>query len=685
MLQAFRQLALDYCYQQLGNPSEQPDDLASWFRQLHPELLYPLLVEVAPHIKHTYTLQPDPQQPDVALLKIQEHSVGQETDYPFVKQPPKAPFFGAVLKRTLGKQGPAPTPSRIKQTIQKWQEIRDAGASYSPLFGRFVQLANLTQIRKEGQDTIYTMPTEGCETILDLCTQHLIDEKETVFLVLTDQGQMPGTLPEYRQFVMEHEAEARYTTLDVPLHSNGSCPLCGASPADVFAQGIKGAGFNIMNQDRASAFPGANKDNAWKRYAICITCCHLLTVAKIYVVPALQTSIAGSSAVVIPSVSQDCTHRHRFIKQIMNNYDALIHPQDNGNGGVQRLEQRFLDTLSANQQALTSISILWGNFGQEIEKIKAIIPDVLPSRLADISRINDEVPTWEHPCFPRINDKSLQIDLGMGCLYRFFSMVAIPTSGTTKTSHPDDTTAMCTFRRQILEAVFQKQQFRDVFRFENNLHQTIRQHYSLNQPNSDNFYNKEMWEKGTQPKGKALWVTASGFVKHVARLLHYLRHEQIGVLPMIEHPYVPSIPELVPFVGAESGIDTPSKAFAFWIGVLQAKVMLLQKNAGRATSLQWLQSLELHPRQLPRLFTQLANKILLYDQERQDGVMSWRSIRFPMEEISHLGIMLGDQIGLTVEQTNYFLLLGMGVANRVNWESKTKKKQPIKQEEACND
>lgn len=674
MLQSFRTLALDYAYAALGS-GPLPADLEVWFRQLHdsnPDVMYPLLVESAPKVEHLYLLRPDPQQPGVAVLEVRDHKPKAEPDYPFIKRPAQKPFFGAVLKRTYTqKKGPAPLPSRVNKTIKNWEEIRDAGASYSPLFGQFAQLASCSQVRKEGQDTIYTMPSEGCATVIDFAAQHLIKEQKTVFLVLTDlAGRLPGTIPEYRHYIMEHEAQLRYTTQDVSYHPDGSCALCGAAHVDVYAQGIKGAGINILNQDRASAFPGANKANAWKRFAICLPCCRLLTIYKLYVAPTLKTSIAGSSAMVVPSVGHDLPHRQRFIRRIKKDYDILIHSRKTkGNGGVERTEKSFLDKLTANEQALASISIFWGNFGQDIGDVQAIARNVLPSRLSTLSQINDQVLEWTHPCFPKLQSYSLQINLGMSCLKAHFSLVA-----TEGNSHPDDSVSMCNFRREILEAVFQGKRLLNIDRFENELHQAMRQHYTLNYSDDANFHSKEVWDKGKRPEGKALGVTVCGWVKHVARLQHYLRHEKIGVLPMIENPYVPSIPELTQFVGPESGIDSSAKAFAFWIGVLQAKVMMLQKKAGRSTAIHWLQSLELHPNHLPRLFTQQADKLLTYDQERRgDGILRWRSIRYPMEEISALGIELGDQINLTIEQTNYFLLLGLGIANRVNWKSEDKK------------
>lgn len=681
MLSELQLLALDYVHQELGG-GKAPRDLMAWFHALHeqsPMELYRLLPEPDNNVPRVYKFRADDFDPELVILEVEDHIPGNEHRYPFIKVSANDPYFGVSFKRTNGKEGPTPKPTKVQNSIKGWQEIRDAGERYSPLFGHFVQLAERPKIRIEGQEEVHTVPARGCKTVIGYAAKFLIQEKESVFVSLSDpEGNYPGTVEEYRHFIVEGEVAARYESKDVGVHHDGSCSLCGANHVDIYAQGAKGAGFNLMNQDRAGAFSNSDKDGAWKKFAICLPCCRLLTVAKWRVLPTLQTKIAGTSAIVIPSLGQDLSKRRSFMRQIRDDYDKMIHPNtDKDEGGATQIEKGFVEGLTENQKALTSMSILWGSFGQDIGDVKAVVRDIVPGRLSDLSDLNAEVEAWDHPVFPdpKFNDFRLRLTLGMGCLRKFFSRVADQTQ---EKNHPDNSTQMFNFKRAILEAVYQGLPLRDVRGLEEEIHVVIKQHYSVNYQDESHFYS-DMWTQGKKPSSKRVpFTTIAGWAKHVARLLHYLR--KVGVLTMNE-PYVPFVPELAQYVGPETGIDSAEKAFAFWLGVLQGHVMRLQKDAGRQQSaVNWLKHLELRSRDLPELYTKQYGKLVRLDQENKVGkVLSWPYLQSITEEISRLGLVLGGQIKLTVAQTNYFLVLGMGVSRNVWWMSpKTKAKTKAK-------
>lgn len=682
ILEDLRSLSQDFVYSKLGNGTP-PDNLDTWYRDLHdkePDKLYKYLSEKGGEIQFLYVILPDKGDPDLAILEKRDHISGNEEFYPFFKTPGNKAYFGAVMKRGYSKEkGPSPKHSVIKKTLDDWQSVRDAGHSYSPLFDDYLQVAHRTKIRMEGQDEIHEVSNKY-PTIIDIAVQELITETKTVFLALTDlDGKLPGEVAAYRQYIMEYQPEQMYITDNVGAYPHKFCSLCGAEDVTVYPQGPKGAGFNIMNQHRPSAFPNSDRKNgAWKKYGVCLACARLLSIGKIWVVPTLQTSVAGASALLLPSVGHDIPGRLDFIREVQDQYDKMIHPDSvkHGAGGVQIIEQDFLNTLTANQQAMTSISILWGSFGQDVGKIRGIALDIFPSRLRDLSEINAGVESWDHPVFPegKANDLSYRITLGMRCMLKLFSRVATITSN--PTDHPDYSGTMFQFRRELLEAVFAGRPYLGMRKFEDHMYQAMREHYHYNFGNPDNF-RTDFWEKGQKPSGqKVPYTTISCWVKHMARFIYYLRH--VGALDMDSFkPYVPSVPELAEFLGVETGIDTPSKAFAFWIGVLEAKVLLFQRHAKRRQSaLDWLKGLQLRADQLPELYTKQYDKLSRLDQEAKKtrAVLYRKDVRFVTEEISDLGIKLGNQIDLTVPQTNYYLLLGMGIARRVSWWEPTDEK-----------
>ena len=670
MLSELRSLALDYAYQELGN-GKPPDNLEYWFKDLHEHQtkdLFPYLVEPDMNVPLVYLLRPDDVDPELAILGVQEHKPGAEINYPFIKVSGNDPYLGVSFKRTNGQNGvPTPQPAKVQLSMKGWQVVRDAGESYSPLFDQFLQLAGRTKIRREGDAEVHTVPKGQYRTIIDYAAKFLIPNGKSVFMTLTDaSGNFPGTLVDYRRFIMDNEAPTRYEVNDVPAHPDGSCCLCGTDHVTVYAQGVKGAGFNIMNQHRAGAFTNSDKGSAWKKFAICLCCCRLLTIAKLQVVPALQVKIAGTSAAVIPAMSQDYHQRQSLMRQMRDDYGKLIHSNpEKEAGGVTQIEQGLLENLTENQKALASVTILWGTFGQDIGDVKAVVREVLPSRLSKLSDLNAEVETWVHPVFPDAehNDYKLRITLGMGCLTRYFSKVADKSNDK---NHPDNSLRMFNFKRQLLEAIFSGRPLLDVRGLEEEIHATIRQHFSLNYQEGSHFYS-DFWVQGNKPAGpKTPFTTIAGWVKHVARLLHYLR--KVGVLTMNE-PYIPTVPELQNFVGPESGIDSPEKAYAYWLGVLHGHVLQYQRrNNRRQSAVNWLNQLELSSDKLPELFTKQYGQLVKFDQEGQPGkVLSWDHIKGLTEEISLLGVMLGDKIKLTRAQTNYFLVLGLGTSRNVWW------------------
>ena len=123
--------------------------------------------------------------------------------------------------------------------------------------------------------------------------------------------------------------------------------------------------------------------------------------------------------------------------------------------------------------------------------------------------------------------------------------------------------------------------------------------------------------------------------------------------------YEPRMEALKPYFARDCGIDRREKAFAFLLGILYGKVLQVQAARGvnvTSNALTWLKRLNLSGRDLPALYNRVREKLLSYNTEASQPV------RELVQEIGHLGALLGDRFDLDNTATCYFLLLGQSVA-----------------------
>ena len=133
-------------------------------------------------------------------------------------------------------------------------------------------------------------------------------------------------------------------------------------------------------------------------------------------------------------------------------------------------------------------------------------------------------------------------------------------------------------------------------------------------------------------------------------------------MEMPEGVFEPTLEDLKPYFGSESGIDSEEKAYAFLLGVLYGKVLQVQGARGvnvGANALTWLKRLTLTGQDLPTLYVKIREKLLAYETEKSPQV------RALIEEIGGLGVRVGDHIDLDDIATCYFLLLGQSLCNRI--------------------
>ena len=659
MINAMRILALDYLFDKLGDKNNPPQNLEQWYRELrttHPELLFPFLVESGENIEKIYVLEKDIEE-DTVHLVVEDMTEEKAKWLPFMRPSgPQGAQVGPVIKRSYSRaKGGGPSSKILKTTIKSFNEIANADQPWSPYFREITNLLNRPQLRLL-DNSIINWKDVGYENLFATAIDKIGEQKQTVFLTVRDNnGKLPGQRQEYLDYLMSAKlAGTRYVTANTPIADNQTCPLCGTSGVTLFPNALKGAGINLSNADRAGAFPGIDTGQAWKGYALCNACADLLYIYKFHFLKKdsknknpFITSIAGDNAVIIPFTTIDYQSRQKIwikVKDIVKQASS----------DVEEDEISLLDILK-DEKGILNLTFLWAIVGQEIDNVTGMIMNVPPTRLMELSRVNEESLNWKHPLFPEIcyfpNKKiNFRPDLSLGALRTLFYR-----PGGKKAKDANASTKLQQLRKSIAASVYHKTEI-PATRFWEEVMTTARW-YWLNAIENGSAYG--LLYEGKKKAGES-YLTAAGWIRHLCWWIYYLK--RLEVMDMEENFYEPKMEGLKPYFGPESGIGSLQKAYAFLLGVLYGKVLQVQGARGinvGANALTWLKRLTLKGRDLPELYIKVREKLLAYETEKSADV------RNLVTEIGNLGWRLGDNIELDEIPTNYYLLLGQSLTTTI--------------------
>ena len=649
MLEAMRSLALDYLVRKIAD-GVVPDDSENWYlhcKKEETDKFFPFLVESGDKVKLAYVIKPDPNDNQGILLDCEELTEEKQAMVPFVKPSgSQDAAIGPVIKRTFkAKERIAgPTQKILNTTLKSFESQSKANMSWSNYFGEILEILNRNYISFAGKK-IEVGEGNKYKNILEAAISE-IPEKKTVLLTITDnKGVWPGSRIEYKKYLSSHLPEIKYTTTTCKPQHNKTCALCGKLDITVYANAVKGAGINIGNQDRIGAFQNLSASNAWKAFALCSDCADLLYIYRFHVSRRFEAPVAGENALLIPYTNLDGHKRIKFMKSIEDEYLRGF------NKGVGRREDRLLKIIG-DTAVVNTFTVIWAKLGQNIEDVKGIITDILPSRLGMLSRFNEEAKEWRHSLFP--DRPVFEFDLGMNGLLRFFKR-----PGGKKANHVNAGNRLFHLKREMIAALYKGESFTPQHFWSEVMVTALWYLKEVHQmePKRQQWYlfGEASWKEGKEPV-----LTLCGWIRHLALVYYYLR--QRGVLPMTADYYQLDVDCLKPYFGPESGIDSREKAFAFILGVLYGKVMQVQAARGvnvGSNSLTWLKRLTLEGKDLPELYNKVREKLLTYGTESNDDV------RTLIEELGELGNKLGNKIDLDQTATCYFILIGQSMTNKI--------------------
>lgn len=669
MIGAMRTLALDYLEQELtsGNP---PADTESWYQELRqntPGTMFPYLVEDSGRIEKVYILEgcSDKEGKPAVRLSVQDITTGDDrvgaggctqSKLPFMKPSgSQSPQIGPVIKRNYDRsKGGGPSEKILESTMKYFNQIVETNKSWSTYFKDIIVILNRpTVLLPDG--TSIDWQENGYANMLSCAVDKVGPQSGTVFLTVRDSNSLlPGENMMYLDYLLTDKlAGERYETKAAPAAEKESCHLCNTHNTTVYPNALKGAGINLCNADRAGAFPGIDTLQAWKRYALCSSCADLLYVYKFHVMKKrgpkkdrqpFSARIAGDNALIVPVFLPGIPSNARS-EALYETYNYIANMATD----VESDEENLLDILKENK-AIMNLVFIWADIGQNIENVTGMITNVLPSRLRELSKFNEEANNWLHPLFPKVPLRQGQINFKPDlCLKALRPLFQRP--GGKKAEEANKSKRLFQLKRLIAECVYHQNEIPGE-RFWEEIMTTARWYWLAAIENKDGY--RGLLNEGFGKNGP--YLTAAGWSRHLNMWLHYLK--RVGVIEMENSFFEPELDKLKPYFGPESGIDTPEKAFSFLLGVLYGKLLQVQGARGvsvSANALTWLKRLTLKGKDLPELYIKIREKLLAYETEKSPDVKALIS------EIGRLGVNLGDNIKLNETQTNYYLLLGQSM------------------------
>ena len=649
MINAMRTLALDYLFDELGEKDNPPQNLEEWYYKLrtdHPQRLFRFLVEDVSNIKKVYILYPDRTDFSMVNMEVEDMTVEKARKLPFKQY--RARAIGPVIKRSKTKDGVSPNSTTQQATLKYFKNVGQSLSPWADYFKEISEILDRPNIKALDGNVTTTGKGTTWPNIYSAALDLIPSAKGTVMVTVADtQNKWPGERAEYLCYLTNELPLLKYSTGNTPVKDNQTCPLCGVSGVTVFPNALAGADINISNVDRVGAFPGIDIAQAWKGYALCNACADLLYIYKSHFLKKDKnsrnpfiTNIAGDNAIIIPSTTVDYNARGKILRRV----NDLVR---SSSSSTEEVEIDILDILK-DEKAILNLTFLWATAGQEIDKVTGMITNVPPSRLTELSKVNEESPDWKHPLFPEImffSDKRINFrpDLSLRALRTLFY-------------RRDASAKLQQLKKAIAASVYHKTEI-PVARFWEEIMTTARV-YWLNAIQKDKGYNSLLYE-GKKKTGET-FLTAAGWIRHLCWWIYYFK--KLEVMSMEENFYAPQMEQLKPYFGPESGIDSPPKAYAFLLGALYGKVLQVQGAKGvnvGANALTWLKRLTLKGRDLPELYVKIREKLLAYETEKSEDV------RELIAEIGNLGRRLGDNIELGEISTNYYLLLGQSLTTSI--------------------
>jgi CRISPR-associated protein Csh1 len=603
-------------------------DVASSVRELRRLAEYPAVGERA------YVIE----QASSGALIAKAVEVGESTRYGFpFRRPsgPRSPQLGPVLKRTLDpKKGVGPNATTVAATLSHFEGIAASNAPAARIYRRALDVAGPGDVAQKTARVIEALTS--------------ISEKKTVYVSL---GEPPGGDPDYAAYLLDVISSELYGIDDGA--PEGVCPVCGRT-ARLGASALKGAKVNFLNMDNHGVFPGLDIERAADRFAMCAPCAGAIANTYINLKSELRVIIAGAPALVLPYIVAPASVSSSPAAggdAAVSAWDVVVKARA---GKATDAAEGDLLFYLAEESALASFHILWATAGDSLDDVTGFITDVPCTRLGELSEQNKIASACSGGVLPLRRVRPLDLRLSL--------VGAVLEHPGGKRTERRNGVHLGALRKQIARAVYLHAPL-DPGPLASELRDIIADHL-VDPSTDDRFVAYNLTHEPPPPKkqGAELRLNAASWIRHVALLLHYLRHLEVLPPMTTAERYSPRSERLQKLLAPPSGVDTDAKMFAFFVGVLFGWLLVVQGAKGvnvRSNALTWLRRATLTGSDLPSLYVRIREKFAEYETER------WSVVREVVHDTSELGLRLGTDIPLDADTTMYFLFLGQALAGDV--------------------
>ncbi|MBE9592564.1 MAG: hypothetical protein IMF19_03710 [Proteobacteria bacterium] len=442
------------------------------------------------------------------------------------------------------------------------------------------------------------------------------------------------------------------------------CSLCDKE-AELYPNVLSGVGINIANVDKPGFFPGVASENAGKAFPICAPCAEALYAAKFHVFPNLRQNISGHQALIIPHLveSEDKSEALEIVTSAFGQSRSDLRSDVRGAG---RKEAGILKDLAENKGIATITFIIGDVGGQSVENIRKVIPDVLPSRLSEISdaieeinKVHEDYP-FKHPWKSRYSPLN-------GNLRIIRNVLGMPRYRKPPAGKRSPFKASSVNSLDLLSAIFLKSEY------------PVK---ALLAEFSAKLSYDFLGALSDDDKNRPIYSIRDNIANMVYSLLFL---DKIGVIEMesgkkFVSKYLEKHEGLKPlndFLNEEArGLDTEEKQYAFLVGLLFGKLVSIQlARQVSANALRWLKGLHVSPQDLMNIFVKTKSKLDDYSTPKTAWSEEMRGVA---EAIGALGADIAKW-DISRKEIPYYLCLGQSLSGyylpRKGVDKETKKEK----------
>jgi CRISPR-associated protein Csh1 len=604
-----------------------------------------------------------PGEGGISRLRRQEMQADQSWRAPWIKPGgPNSPYLIPVFKVERKTGG---SESKRVRTLAHFDAMSRADTPAGTYFRTVLGVLKSNRLARQGGDlTGRDVPDAYGAVIDEIVTRDARLNKDTpVFLVATDtDGEMwPGDDARLVDWLLtSEERRTIYGNGETPSHPAASCALC-QGPGPIYPNALPGAGLNFVNGAFRGSFPGMSEANSWQRFAICATCADYLYIYKSHIAPGFTEPVVGSKALIIPAatVGGDTKEFGQFIKEVKR----MLMQASRAEG-----ERTVLRRLSGAVPVAT-LSLLWAeNFGQKIDGIRGFVTHILPTRLAELDKINSSFNRARSPFYPRDLRPGIRREIDLN-LRLAEELLRRPGGKEVKSENQSPRRRVLLY--QLAECVFHTERQIEPGLLWQEINETAQAYWRelISQENGGVLYRCNQEAPKEHQTGKWLPLTLNAWIRHLFLLRAYLSDERVNVLPKENFVYEPTQDSLKPLLAEARGLDTDGKKFAFLLGILYGHLIYVQARKAEvnvaSNALSWMKGGRLRAAELHELYGKIAAKLLEYDALEVGRYRKFKEIYELETEIGHIGKRVPIPIQadeLPDEQVLYFLMLGMALS-----------------------